>query len=67
LACVRHLRRGICRRGIASSTAASVRRATGSILYILDEPTAGLHFDDVKKLLAGVWGGRRDAGCLPAA
>ena len=42
------------RRGPAGEAVASelAKRSTGHTIYILDEPTTGLHFEDIRKLLA---------------
>ncbi len=37
------------------------KRSTGHTIYLLDEPTTGLHFEDIRKLL-GVLGRLTDAG-----
>ena len=36
------------------------RRATGRTVYVLDEPTTGLHFEDIRKLLGVLYPAGRD-------
>ncbi len=39
------------RRSELNSSKELAKRPTGRTLYILDEPTTGLHFEDIRKLL----------------
>ncbi len=43
------------------------KRATGKTLYLLDEPTTGLHFDDTKKLIKVLDDLKGEHGCRDRA
>ena len=46
-----HPRCRAARRSASKLSAELAKRSTGHTIYLLDEPTTGLHFDDVRRLL----------------
>ena len=51
-------RRRPCRRRGAAAGHRTGQASTGHTIYLLDEPTTGLHFDDVRRLLTVLPTGR---------